>query len=115
MRTICVCAIALAAVVAVSLASETPNLSGVWKADLDKSTFPGRGPKPSEYLMIIEQGGPVLKETIGLFNNFGEQRSTLKFDTRGKQTLNWYHGLPMRSTVSSSDGTLTTGGNPLSR
>jgi len=105
MKRICVCAVALAA--AVAMASDNVTLTGVWKADLEKSTFPGRGPKPSNYLMIVEQGGPVLNLISGLYNNFGEQRTQLKFDTSGKQTLNWFHGLPMRSTVTAGDGTLT--------
>jgi hypothetical protein len=100
------CGIALAAGV-LTVAAETPNLSGVWKADLEKSTFPGRGPKPSNYLMIVDQSGAVLKETIGLYNQFGEQRTYLTFNTRGKQTLNWFHGVPMRSTVAWNDGVLT--------
>lgn len=105
MKTILVCGIALAAAVAV--AAQGPSFAGVWKADLEKSTFPGRGPKPSNYLMIVEQGGPVLKTVSGLYNDFGEQRTTLTFNTRGKQVLNWFHGLPMRSTVTAGDGTLT--------
>ena len=100
------CVFALAAGV-LALAADNPNLSGVWKADLDKSTFPGRGPKPSNYLVIIEQGGPVVKETIGLYNQFGEQRTYLTFNPRAKQILNWFHGLPMRSTMAGNDGVLT--------
>ena len=105
MKTPLVCAIAFVAAMAV--AADSPGFSGVWKADLDKSTFPGRGPKPSDYLMIVEQGGPTLKETTGLYNNFGETRTYLTFNTRGKQVLNWFHGLPMRSTVTTGEGTLT--------
>src|SRR5579884_2305247 len=105
-RRIVVCAAALAAGL-FAFAADSPNLSGVWKADLEKSSFPGRGPKPTNYLMIVDQSGPVLKETIGLYNQFGEQRSYLTFNTRGKQVLNWFHGMPMRSTVTFDNGNVT--------
>ena len=42
------------------LSAQAPNLSGVWKADLEKSKF--AGPPPANYLMVIDQQGSTLKE-----------------------------------------------------
>lgn len=99
------CQIALCTAL-LAAAPANPDLSGVWKADLTKSTFPGRGPKPTDYLMILEQSGPVLKETTGLYNQFGESRTYLTFNSRAKQIFNWFHGLPMRSTLAWDNGVL---------
>jgi hypothetical protein len=98
--------VSLALLFACGLSAET-NFSGVWKADLEKSKLAG-GPKPTNYLMIVEQDGPKLTEKIGLWDaRGGERRSTLTFDTSGaKPSNNSERGLPMRTKVSWDGGTL---------
>ena len=49
---------------ALFLSAQSPNLTGVWQADVAKSKFAGR--PATNYLMIIEQQGSTLKETTGL-------------------------------------------------
>ena len=88
---LCVCA----------LSAET-NFSGVWKANLEKSKLAG-GPKPTSYLVIIEQSGPKITQKIGVWDQRGsERRSTLSFDlsSGAKPSINSEHGLPMRTKVS---------------
>src|SRR5215471_2711834 len=92
---------------ACALSAET-NFSGVWKADLEKSKLPA-GPKPNNYLMLVEQEGPKLVAKIGAWDQRGdERRSTLTFDmaSGAKPSVNSDHGLPMRSKVSWEGGTL---------
>ncbi|MDQ2898493.1 MAG: c-type cytochrome [Acidobacteriota bacterium] len=87
------------------LFAQSPNLTGVWKANLEKSKV--NGPAPSSYLEIIEQQGSKLTETIGITSPRGEQRSSYTADTSGKPTMNSYRGLPMRTVASSEGGALT--------
>ena len=79
------------------LSAET-NYSGVWKANLEASKLPG-GPKPTNYLVIIQQQGPKITELIGVWDQRGmERRSTLTFDTAGaKPSMNSLRGIPMRT------------------
>ena len=45
-------------------AAQTPDFSGVWQADIAKSHF--AGPPVTQYLMIIEQHGPKLRNRLGV-------------------------------------------------
>lgn len=94
----------LAALSAVVLWGQTPNLSGVWKVNAEQSKMMGRA--PSNYLMIIEQQGSKISGTIGIWTERGEQRSSFTYDTGGKPSMNQYRGLPMRTVASWKGGTL---------
>jgi hypothetical protein len=83
------------------LAAQTPNLSGVWKADLSKSKM--AGPAPINYLMIIEQQDGKLMEKVGVYTERGELRSAYTFKTDGSPSMNSSRGLAMR-TVARWDG-----------
>jgi len=98
--------ISLAILCVCGLSAET-NFSGVWKANLEKSKM-GGGPPAKTYLAIIEQQGPKLTETIGVWNQRDEERrSTLTYDTSGtKPSMNALRGVPMRTKVSWDGGTL---------
>ena len=89
-----------------SLSAET-NFSGVWKANLEKSKM-GGGPPVSNYLAIISQQDNKLSESIGVWNQRGEERrSTLTYDLSGaKPSNNALRGVPMRSKVSWEGATL---------
>ncbi|MGA2184277.1 MAG: c-type cytochrome [Bryobacteraceae bacterium] len=87
-----------------SVVAQTPSLSGVWKANLDASTFPG--PKPTGYLMIIQQQGNTVRETIGLSSMMGEYRSAFTFSTGSQESRNTWRGLPMHSKAQWTDGAL---------
>jgi hypothetical protein len=83
---------------ACALSAET-NYSGVWKANLEASKLAG-GPKPTNYLVIIQQEGPKISELIGAWDQRGgERRSTLTFNTApdAKPSMNSMRGLPMRT------------------
>ena len=86
--------------------SQTPDLSGVWKADLQKSKR--MGPPVLTYLVIIEQKNAVfnnrtkeealqIKETTGTWGQRGEQRAVLTFFVNGKPKVASYQGVPTRN------------------
>ena len=88
--------IRLGLICACALSAET-NYSGVWKANLEASKLAG-GPKPTNYMVIIQQEGPKITELIGAWDQHGERRSTLNFDTAAaKPSMNSLRGLPMRT------------------
>jgi Photosynthetic reaction centre cytochrome C subunit len=100
------------------LTAASPNISGVWKADLGKSKFQGQ--PPTNYLVIIEQKmavfnrrtkeeAPQIIETTGLWNEHGENRIVLTvFD--GKQAVFPYRGVPTRLSSSFAGNNLTVTG-----
>ncbi len=118
MRRILVLLIATAAV----LPAQVPGLSGVWKADLQKSKIAGPpGPPPSNYLVLIEQKSaifnqrtkeeaPEVVETTGIWGQRGEQRSVLTAFNNGKSVVRFYQGVPTKLTASTQGTTLTIAG-----
>ncbi len=86
------------------LSAQTPSISGVWKADLEKSKF---GPRaPSNYLVLIEQDGSKVTETTGAWGDHGQDRQTATFTTDGKPSRGSYRGIPARTTASWTGNTL---------
>ena len=90
-----------------TLLAQTPNLSGVWKADLTKSKF--AGPPPTGYLAIIEQKGPEFTETSAQTGPRGEQRAKLAINT-SKPDVVYYQGLPTRFATTSEENTFNIAG-----
>ena len=86
------------------LSAQSPNLSGVWKADLSKSKI--GGPAPTNYLMIIEQQDGKLTEKVGIYTQRGEQRSSYTYKLDGNPSTNSSRGLPMRTVAKWTDGGL---------
>lgn len=107
---------------AVTLAAQTPDLTGVWKADLQKSKFnapPGR--TPTNYLTIIKretvvvnprtkETAPQFIETTGIWGERGQERSVLKVFENGKAAVLPYQGVPTRLALSSEGNILTING-----
>ncbi len=89
---------------ALPLAAQNPNLSGVWKADLEKSTFMGQ--KPTSYLLLIQQQGLAIHETSGSVGQHGEYRASLTYSTGSKEALTSWMGLPMWSKAQWQDSGL---------
>lgn len=81
------------------LFAQTPDISGVWKADLEKSKIT---PAPKSYLMIIEQKESRINGTVGITGQRGEDRSTFTYNTQ-RPSINSYRGIPLRA-KSSWDG-----------
>src|SRR2546423_5747223 len=79
------------------LSAQSPNLSGVWKLNLEKSKV--TGPPPTNHLLIIDQQGSKITESTGVFTARGETRSSATYNTDGKASMNAWRGLPMRSTA----------------
>jgi hypothetical protein len=100
MKTCCI----LAILGICTLSAQNPILSGVWKANLEKSKL--NGPQPSLYLMILEQQDSKLSEKLAVQGNHGEQRSSFTFNTEGKPSINAFRGLPMRTTAAWNAGIL---------
>jgi hypothetical protein len=77
----------------VAFGQQTPNFSGVWKADPAQSKF--AGPPPSNYLVIIDQDPAKLTETIGTTGMHGEERSIYTYNLNGTPSNNLFHGIPI--------------------
>jgi hypothetical protein len=107
--------------------AESPDITGVWKADLAQSKIAGPpGPPPSNYLVIIEQKtaefnprtheqAPLITETTGVWGQRGEQRSVLTVFNNGKQAIRPYEGVPTRLTATAQGDTLTIAGEVAGR
>ena len=104
MRTTSLSCATLALGISSLLAQTAPSLTGVWKANLDASTFAGQ--KPTSYLMIIQQQGATVRESIGANSMMGEYRSAFTFNTTSPDSRNSWRGLPMHSKVVWTDGAL---------
>ena len=62
-----------------------PDFSGLWRLNLDKSTF--RGPAPKEVLVKIQHREPILVLTMLVIAADGaEQRLTFTYDTTGGES-----------------------------
>ncbi|MGA3024333.1 MAG: c-type cytochrome [Bryobacteraceae bacterium] len=103
MRRTGLCCAALALCVS-SVTAQTPSLSGVWKANLEASTF--TGPRPASYLMIIRQQGNTVREAIGVSSTMGDYRCAFTFSTGSGESRNSWHGLPMHSKAEWTGGAL---------
>jgi hypothetical protein len=96
----------VAALFTMVLCAQTPNIAGVWKADIQKSQFPGPpGPRnaarlPSNYLVVITQNGQKFNETTGVYRGNNGERSHLEFVTDGKPLVTYFHGVPTLVTAS---------------
>jgi hypothetical protein len=99
--------LALAVLTGTAVLSQTPDLSGVWRADLQKSKR--MGPPVITYLVIIEQKNAVfnnrtkeealqVKETTGTWGQRGEQRAVLAFFVNGIPKVGSYEGVPTELT-----------------
>lgn len=89
----------------VLFAFDDAPLTGVWKADMAKSKFESR--PPAGELVLIEQTGSELTQTIAEMSPRGEYRSRFTYKIDGTESRNSFHGVPMKSTANVSSGTLT--------
>jgi Photosynthetic reaction centre cytochrome C subunit len=87
-----------------ALVAQTPSISGVWKADLEKSNFGSH--KVSNYLVLIEQDGSKVTETVGAWGEHGQDRQKATFTTDGKVSRGSFQGIPTRTTASWTGNTL---------
>jgi S1-C subfamily serine protease len=74
-----------------SFVQRRPDFTGLWQADLQKSTM--RGLPPREILMKIEHREPHLVQKILVrYPSGDEQRLTLTYETTGNETTNSVRG-----------------------
>ena len=85
------------------LCAQTPDFSGVWKANAEKSK--GLPPNGS-YMAIIDQKDGRLTQTNGVTTQRGEQRSMYRWDLSGKEARGALGGLPIISTAKMEGSTL---------
>jgi hypothetical protein len=65
----------------------TPNFSGIWRLNLEKSTF--RGPVPREILVKIDHRDPTMVQTMFVVAaDGGQQVLTFTYDTIGGESTN---------------------------
>lgn len=88
--------ILLAIAALVSSSSERPNFTGVWRANLEKSTLQGRPVK--ELLVKIGHEEPRIGQKILVtYANGDEERMTFTFETTGQESSNPVRGLAGRT------------------
>jgi len=87
-----------------ALWAQAPSISGIWKADLEKSQFGQH--KVSNYLVLIKQDGSNVTETTGAWGEHGQDRQQATFTTDGKTSRGSFQGIPTRTTASWSGNTL---------
>ncbi len=87
------------------LSAQTPNLSGVWKANPEKSKFAG-GQAPSDYILVIEQTDSRINGKTRAMTQHGEQRSSFSYNT-ARPGINMFMGTPMRAKASWEGSTLS--------
>lgn len=112
---------------AMILCGQSPDFTGVWKADLSQSKLSGPpGPPPSKYLVLIEQKpaefnrrtheqAPLISETTGVWGERGQQRTLLTVFNNGQPRVRAYQGVPTRMTASMHGSTLTITGEVAGR
>jgi hypothetical protein len=112
---------------ALTLGAQSPDITGVWKANLQKSKLnipPDRA--PTNYLVIIErktaifnhrtkETAPQIVETTGTWTSRGEHRSVLTVFDNSKPAVLPYEGVPTRLTATSEGNTLTITGQTAGR
>ena len=102
MKKIFTCTVLLAAAALTALAQK-PNFSGEWSLNNDKSNL-GLMPPPQSMTMKIDHKDPALTATQTMIGGpQGDQTSTLKFTTDGKESTNDMMGNPAK-TVAKWDG-----------
>jgi hypothetical protein len=109
----------LASLSAFLACAQAPDISGVWKADLDKSKI--AGPPIKSYLSVISQKEGLFNRRTGekalqvsdLSESVGEHgahRSELTFFENNKPTVRPWEGIPTQLTGSAEADTVTVNG-----
>jgi hypothetical protein len=87
--------ILLAIAVSISSSSERPNFSGIWHANLEKSTLRGRPVK--ELLVKIEHEEPkIVQKILVSYANGDEESLAFAFETTGEECTNPIGGATAR-------------------
>lgn len=79
-------------------ADERPNFTGVWKADLSKSSF-GPMTAPSRFERRVMHLDPDLQITTTQVTDRGEMKNEVKHFTDGRESTNSIRGAQVKSTL----------------
>lgn len=98
MKRLLTCTFLLAAATLTAFA-EKPNFTGDWTLNADKSNL-GPMPPPSSMTLKVDHHDPSLTATQTVVGGAqGDQTSTLKVTTDGKETTNDMMGQPAKTTA----------------
>ncbi len=95
----------LLAAASLAFSQSTPDLSGVWKADKEKSQMGGPMGQADFYASIQQSGSKIEEKTITQGVHF-EQRGDWKYDTSGAETTNEFRGAKLASKAAWEGGSL---------
>jgi hypothetical protein len=106
------------------LCAQSPDIGGVWKADLQKSKI--AGPPIKDYTAVIEQKEAIVNRRTGeraletidtdaITGEHGQFRSVLTFFETEKPVMRPYEGIPTRLTAVAQGNTLTVTGEVAGR
>ena len=95
----------IAAAANMAIAADKPDFSGSWKMDADKSVF-GPMPPPTSMTRTVDHKDPVLSVATVSSGPQGDQNTTFKYSTDGKETTNSMMGNDVKSTASWEGKTL---------
>jgi hypothetical protein len=88
----------MTAITGMAVAADKPNFSGEWTLDATKSDF-GPMPAPQSMTRKVEQSDPNVSYTeVVVGGPQGDQTTTTKFSTDGKETTNEIMGNPVKWT-----------------
>lgn len=87
---------------AVPMQAKTPNLTGTWKANIEKSVFGRSAPRSLVYKVSDTPEGLFLSE-IQIDADGNESAAELRFDRGGKETVNQMGDLEARTTLTDSE------------
>jgi hypothetical protein len=88
----------VAAAAGMAMAADKPDFSGSWKMDADKSTF-GPMPPPTSMTAKVTHKDPDLAIEITQSGAQGDNTTTMKYSTDGKETTNSMMGNDVKSTA----------------
>src|SRR5260370_29611911 len=90
---------------ALPLCAQTPpDLTGVWRANLAKSTIPGAA--PTDYLVIITQKDAAITVKTLIVRTPANARNVAIYNPSVAQTSNWIRGNPTKSHAAWEGSTL---------
>jgi hypothetical protein len=105
MKTILSTVFVIAAAANVAMAADKPDFSGEWKLDADKSVF-GPIPPPTSLTRKIDHKDPVMNVEQSQTGPQGDQNTTMKYSTDGKESTNSMMGNDVKSVATWEGKTL---------
>jgi hypothetical protein len=100
MKSICICFLAMAALLGVAQAADKPNFSGDWKLNAGKSDF-GPVPAPATYTRKVTHAEPSITiDNTQTGTPMGDQHDTRTYTTDGKEIAYQANGADVKAAMS---------------